>query len=201
MVALSSKLEAFSFTTAQLSNGHVTCNQCKLLRIAKRLQRSGGFFQGVFEWNPREQCKTVHTCCEMWEFRNTQVHCCSRYSLYLVKKKDRESKHWQSLRKREGEATERESERKKEIAKDGSRLYHHPTQREQLNYTAAVTSHLQTCYYSCCVNQLEGEANWVCSGMCALGASILIDYIYNEFFMRLSKELKKHSRVHISSSL
>lgn len=43
MVALSCKLEAFSCITAQLSNGHVTCNQCKLLRIAKRLQRSGVF--------------------------------------------------------------------------------------------------------------------------------------------------------------
>lgn len=87
VVALLSNLEPFSSTTAQLSNRHVTCNQCKLLKIAKRLQKKWRGFHRVFDWNSREQCKTVHICCEMWEFRNTQVLCWSRYSLYLIRNK------------------------------------------------------------------------------------------------------------------
>lgn len=72
---------------------------------------------------------------------------------------------------------EREREQNSQRFPDGSRLHHHRTRQEQLNYTATVTSRLQACYYRCCVNQLEGEANWLCPGMCVLCAHILIDCI------------------------
>lgn len=104
------------------------------------------------------QCKTMCRCCEMREFRKTQVLCCSWYGLYLVKK----ARYKRTVI---FSSKERERERNSKRFSDGSRLYHHWTWREQLNYTATVTS------------RSEGEANWVCPGTCVLCAHILIYYI------------------------
>lgn len=151
-----------------------TCNQCALSRIELMLQSSGfepqrsSFFKGSLTGiqGNNAQCKTMCRCCEMREFR---MHACPLLQLVWFVSCKKGAKYKRTLI---FSSKERARERNSKRFSDGSRLYHHRTRRERLNYTATVTSRLQTCYYRYCVNQLEGEANWVCPGMCVLCAHI-----------------------------
>lgn len=82
-VALSRKLEAFSRTTAQLSNGQVTCNQCELLRIAKRLQRSG-FKHQKFSLFKSLRLEFIETMQNVYVVRSENVEKCRCYSAAVL---------------------------------------------------------------------------------------------------------------------